>query len=223
VRAVGTLIDPAEVARRLAEGQTCLVGWIGDQPAHCRWDTSAPAYLDYLGLTLHPQPGQVYSLMSYSPPRYRRRGLNSAATILALHEARERGYRTGLVIMVQWDAITWHVSAGVAGRTVVGTIGYWNLLLWRRYFASGKVRLKSWAPSVVGAGAAPARTLRPTPGRERNAMRERAGRRTASRFIQFDGTRYVTWSWRFEMSDMQEEESFPSSCSNRSEPASTYP
>src|SRR5262249_43934548 len=55
--AVARRMPREDVARRLAEGQQCTLGWWGRELAHARWDSTAPVYLPYLGRVLRSGPG----------------------------------------------------------------------------------------------------------------------------------------------------------------------
>ena len=50
---------PDDAARRLREGQWCLLGWWGADLAHCRWESDRPTYLPYLARVVRPLPGDL--------------------------------------------------------------------------------------------------------------------------------------------------------------------
>ena len=146
-RDVSTLgeIDPAmtvaEIRRRQAERQECHLAWIGAKLAHYRWQSRQPTYLKYLGLTFRPSAGQVCVYDTYTAPQYRRSGIETAARAEWHRRHRKLGFITRVAFIAWWNKPSMRALDPIGAR-VVGSIGYWNLWPWRRYFATGAVRLE---------------------------------------------------------------------------------
>jgi hypothetical protein len=136
-------LDPADARRRLDDGQECHVGWVDEELAHYRWETTRPTLLPYLGKILRPLPGQVCGCGAFTAPGFRRLGIHTESGILALHRKRERGMRTAIHFVAWWHRPSRRVYLGRAGCRLAGSIGYWNLGLRRRFFTEGAVRLDS--------------------------------------------------------------------------------
>jgi GNAT superfamily N-acetyltransferase len=132
-------LAPAAAARRLREGQECLLGWWNDELVHCRWDSTRPVYLPYLGRVLRPFPGDLITVDLYTSPRARGHGVASAAMGVALARARAASAVRGVWLAASWNRGSLGLAAQVAGR-VVGTVGYRGIWRARRYFATGQVR-----------------------------------------------------------------------------------
>jgi GNAT superfamily N-acetyltransferase len=163
--------DPAmtrqEVARRLDEGQRCTLGWCGGELAHHRWDSRSPVLLPYLGRALRPVPGDQIVVGIYTAPAFRGRGIAGAVMMDACRRARASG-----VTRLVWLAAWWNVRSLALAEQLVsrveGTVGYWALGPWRRYFASGRVRLEPdgsvriEAPGIRGGRPDPSSAARAT-------------------------------------------------------------
>ena len=146
----------AGIRRQLEEGQECWVAWMDGEPAHWRWESSRPAWLPYLGLSLRPQLGDLCVVDVYTRPRFRGRGLHTAGTLLALERARASKLTRLIGLVAPWNRSARHVMEVKTRRTMVGSVGFWNLGA-RRYFSRGQVCLEPKGFTV----AAPARTARP--------------------------------------------------------------
>jgi GNAT superfamily N-acetyltransferase len=142
VLAINTALSEAEIRRRLKEGQECLLAWIGDSLAHCRWDLRGPHYLPYLGKTLRLSRGDINARDVYTHPSYRGRGLYAASTIMALHRARDLGLTRHITIASWWNTPALRGNLRNSGHTIIGTVGYWNAGLRRFYFTTGDVCLE---------------------------------------------------------------------------------
>jgi GNAT superfamily N-acetyltransferase len=142
VSALHSVMTCQEVARRLAEGQQCLLGWWGPELAHYRWDTTWPAYLPYLGRVLQPRRGEQVVVGIYTAPAFRGRGIASAVMFDAIERARVDGVSRQVWLAAWWNTRSLGLAVQVAS-TVVGTVGYWALGPCRRYFATGQVRFES--------------------------------------------------------------------------------
>ena len=93
VSALNPALSPVGVRRRLRERQECLLGWVGESLAYYRWDSVAPANLPHIGRSIRPQSGDLLTLAAFTAPRFRDRGLHSAATSRVLRRARQAGLR----------------------------------------------------------------------------------------------------------------------------------
>jgi hypothetical protein len=141
--AINQRMTPAEVRRRLADGQVCHLDWVGSRLAHFRWEVTRLTYVPYLGKTFHPRAGQVLGDLVFTAPSCRGRGIDSAAAVTALHRMQAEGLREAIGIIAWWNSVELGVSRRRWGTSVVGAIGYWNLGLGRHYFVEGAVRLDS--------------------------------------------------------------------------------
>jgi hypothetical protein len=134
-------LSRAEVMRRLQEGQECWVGWIGETAAHSRWETENETYLPYLRRFVRPLDGDLWVADVYTHPSYRRRGLYTTATVMAMHRARALGHTRLIGLIAGWNRPALHVAKTRLQRAVVGTVGYWALGRWRSPILTGCVRL----------------------------------------------------------------------------------
>jgi hypothetical protein len=139
--AASPTLAPAEVGRRLREGQECWVAWIGEVAAHWRWETCGETHLPYLHRSVRPLDGDRWVVEVYTHPSQRRRGLYAAATVMAMHRAREHGGRRLIGLIAGWNAPARRVAEERLQRHVVGTVGYWALGRWRPPFVTGSVSL----------------------------------------------------------------------------------
>ena len=148
-----------ELSRRRQQGQECWVGWIGDTAAHWRWETQREAYLPYLRRSVRPLDGDLWVVDVYTHPRYRRRGLYTAATVMAMHRARARGHTRLIGLIAGWNRPALRVAETRLQRPVVGTVGYWTVGPWRPPIVTGSVRLDEGGRVFVPRAGAPS-TLR---------------------------------------------------------------
>jgi GNAT superfamily N-acetyltransferase len=130
-----------EVARRLASGQRCTLGWWGRELAHVRWDSAAPVHLPFLGRVLEPGPDDEIVVSIYTAPAFRGHGIAGAVMVDTARHARDAGVRRWVWLAAWWNRRSLALADQFASR-VEGTVGYWKLGRWRRYFASGRVRLE---------------------------------------------------------------------------------
>jgi GNAT superfamily N-acetyltransferase len=152
-------LSPAEVGRRQGEGQECWVGWVGETAAHWRWETDGEAYLPYLRRFVRPLKGDLWVADVYTHPSHRRRGLYTAATVMAMHRARAQG-RTRLIgLIAGWNRPALRVAELRLQRAVVGSVGYWALGAWRPAIVTGSIRLddggRVFVPPRAGAPPTP--------------------------------------------------------------------
>ena len=131
----------AEVERRWTEGQQCIVGWIGVEPAYYRWDSNSPAYLGYLGKTLLPPPLTVLTLDVRTHPGFQQRRIGLFGAALANRRGLEQGQRHRLGLVASWNrhVLRYNLAHGASVR---GTVGYWRSIDGRRYFTAGDVHIE---------------------------------------------------------------------------------
>jgi len=141
VLAINPALSEAEIRRRLKEGQECLLCWVGESLAHYRWDAPASPYLPYLGKTLRYLQGDIHATDIFTHPAFRGRGIYTASSIMALYRARDFGLSRSISIAARWNAPSLRVNLQKTGRSVAGTVGFWNAGLWRFYFTTGAVCL----------------------------------------------------------------------------------
>jgi GNAT superfamily N-acetyltransferase len=138
-------LDPAmtsaEVARRQAEGQECLVAWHGSDLAYFRWQTARSPHLPYLGCTLELGAGGFAVLDVFTSPAFRGRGIASFVGTVALVDAHDRGLRRAIWLVAWWNAPAFRIAREATHRRLAGAIGYRGVGRWRRYFATGDVVL----------------------------------------------------------------------------------
>jgi len=152
-------LDPTlsadEIRRRWRDGQHAEGGWEGDRLVYVRWEARGPAYLRYLGCWLRPLPTDLLVVDEFTHPRTRGRGISTVASFRSLHRARDAGCRRSLALVAWWNRSALRVTRDHMGRRLVGTVGYWNLGVTRRYFATGELRLDRDGVSVSPADVAP--------------------------------------------------------------------
>ena len=134
-------LSEAEIRRRLREGQECLLAWIGESLVHYRWDATASPYLPYLGKTLRLFQGDIFAPDIFTHPTFRGRGIQTVSSIMALHRARDSDFSRFITMPAWWNAPSLRVNFEKTGRRLAGTVGFWNVGLWRHYFTTGDVCL----------------------------------------------------------------------------------
>lgn len=145
--AVLVATDPSlrkeEIDRRLAEGQECLLYWSGSRLAHYRWETTQSAFLPYLGLTLRLLAGDACTTWAFTHPDFRGRGLMVCSSAEELHRLRRNGLRRSIALVAWWNLPSLQVTRDRAGRSVVGSVGHWQVGPARTRIVRGAVRLDS--------------------------------------------------------------------------------
>ncbi len=141
VLSINPTLSLAEIRRRLDEGQVWLLCWIGDSLVHYRCDAVASPYLPYLRKRLRYLPGDIHATDVFTHPVFRGQGIQTVSSIMALHRARALGLSRSITIVAWWNTPALRVNLEKTGRSVAGTVGYWNAGLWRYYFAAGDVYL----------------------------------------------------------------------------------
>jgi GNAT superfamily N-acetyltransferase len=142
LEAVNPAMSPAEVKRRLAEGQTCLVGWLDGEPVFHHWFvTGKLPHLPVVGLRLALEPGDILGADLFTTPTLRARGIGRAGQVEAWRWARERGYRREIGFIAAWNVPSLRLSRA-QGRRPVARVAWWQLGPWRRYVLHGAARLQ---------------------------------------------------------------------------------
>lgn len=126
--------------RRWDEGQLCEVGWVGREAVYYHWLATRPFRDPFLGRTIAPGPGAFFGVEVRTHPRFRRLGIARWVAALTMQQALRRGLRRRVFIVATWNRPSLVLDWGAAVERL-GTVGYWNLGVARRYFASGAVRL----------------------------------------------------------------------------------
>ncbi len=140
ISALDPTMNQEEATRRLEEGQQCTLGWWGHELAHIRWDSTGPVRLPYLGRVLRPGSGDQVVVGIFTAPAFRGRGVAGAVMMDSARRARAVGVRRWVWLAAWWNRRSLALSDQMTAR-VQGTVGYWALGAWRRYFASGRIRL----------------------------------------------------------------------------------
>lgn len=138
--AVDPALTAAEVARRRAEGQRCLLGWWGDALAHCRWESERPTGLPYLGRVLRPLPGDQVLVDVFTAPRFRGHGIASAVMLTGMERARRVGCTRLVWLAAEWNAGSTGMRAKVDRADPVGVVERWGIGPMRRFTARGLAR-----------------------------------------------------------------------------------
>jgi GNAT superfamily N-acetyltransferase len=139
--AVDRTLTREEVARRLDAGQECTLGWCGRELAHARWDSTVPVYLPYLGRVLRPGPDEQIVVGIYTAPAFRGRGIARMVMMDTATRARAVGVSRWVWLAAWWNARSLRLARQFESR-VAGTVGCWILGPYRRYFATGHIRLE---------------------------------------------------------------------------------
>ena len=138
-------MDPAlaraTIHRRLAEGQEGYLWWLDGTAAHSYWIAREPVHLPYLARTFRPAPGDVFVVDAFTRADLRGKGLDRLSGLDYLHRMRTAGLRRSVALIAWWNAPAHRVSRDRMGYVAVGSIGFDHLLVARRYFATGLVRL----------------------------------------------------------------------------------
>lgn len=141
VLAICPRLSRGEIRRRFEEGQECHLGWVEGRLVHFRWEAQKPAFLPYLGKKLQPLEGDLLITEVFTNPKFRGRGIYTASLHQAFGRARELGFRRVIGLAASWNTPAL-LAMEKTGRRVVGTVGYWNILGYRRYFGTGDVRFE---------------------------------------------------------------------------------
>lgn len=138
-------LSAAEVRRRLAAGERCLVLESEGRMVHGRWCATARAWIEYLQVFLPLPPGAAYVYQSFTPPAERGHGYATAGAVAggqALH--REGFNRT--IGCIQPDRAMAYPPIFKAGYRPAGYLGWYRLGWWRIPFRTRTARFPRYAP-----------------------------------------------------------------------------
>jgi len=139
--AINPTLSIAEIRRRRTEGCECLLGWVDGSLAHYRWYTTATTFLPYLGKTFSLVEGDMFTLEVYTHPTFRGHGIASVSSEIIVTQARHRGLRRCITMVAWWNTPGLRVNKRQEGWTVVGRVGYWDIGIHRRYYATGDISI----------------------------------------------------------------------------------
>jgi GNAT superfamily N-acetyltransferase len=138
---IDPLMSLGEIRRRVAEGQECIVGRVDGTPAYYRWQSTRAVFEPHIRKTLHPCAGDLIVLDVFTGPRFRGRGVGEFVSRGALARAQAMGLTRALWLVAWWNAPALSIAKHPDHRRCLGTVGYVNLGLFRRHFATGHVHL----------------------------------------------------------------------------------
>ena len=124
---------------RLDNGQVAVLGWIGDQLVHYRWDCPYSCYLHYLDLELTPLPGDLMVTGVYTSPKARGRGIYKASAIMTALRAKEQGMRRHLTFLAPWNKAPQHVWRSILLAHHVGSVQYRPMNLHKKHKLMGAI------------------------------------------------------------------------------------
>ena len=128
----------------LHEGQECLLDWVGPTLVYCRWDTSEPAHLPFLGTVFSPTEGDTLVVEAFTLPAYRGRGIHQLASVRRLEAARVQGKARSITFVASWHAPSLRVGLVKVSGRVAGTVTlFWKLGPLRSLRVTGDVRTHS--------------------------------------------------------------------------------
>lgn len=139
--AINPTLSIAEIQRRRTEGCECLLGWVDGSLAHYRWHTTATTFLPYLGKTFPLLEGDMFFREVYTHPAFRSHGIASVSAEIILKQARNLGLTRCITMVAWWNTPGLRVHNQQKGWTVVGKVGYWDIGIQRRYYATGDVSI----------------------------------------------------------------------------------
>jgi hypothetical protein len=154
LREVDPAMDRLEVRRRLAEGQSCIVGRLDQRPVYYNWGTSRSIYLTYAGLRLALQPGDVFGDNSYVNPAVRSMGIGAAGQAEYYRRARAQGARRHLGLVAAWNRASQRVG-GKLDRRPIARVECWQLGPWRHIAVHGAARLDGGTLTILVQAAPP--------------------------------------------------------------------
>jgi GNAT superfamily N-acetyltransferase len=144
-------MTPAEIDRRWAEGQECLLGWVDNRLAHYRWQGMRPAYMSYLDRVLRPLAGDQLVLDVYTRPDLRRRGLGGAVASVGRERGRDAGCTRAVWLIAWWNTPAHRIADETPWCGLAGSAGWRGLGSRGAFFTTGRVRLEPDGSLTVGA------------------------------------------------------------------------
>jgi RimJ/RimL family protein N-acetyltransferase len=125
--------DVAEVRRRLADGQRCLIARHRGRPVHVAWFTRGRLTSKYLGRDIPLSATEAATWGTFTASEVRGRGVGSAVRAMMARELREAGYRRLISVIQPENAPSLRLAEKLGYRRI-GTIGYVGVGPRRRYF-----------------------------------------------------------------------------------------
>ena len=122
-----------ELRGRLERGGCCFVMRHDGRIIHTCWIVKGTERIEYLDCEVRIGPDLGYAYEAFTVPEFRGRGVAAARTRLMETDLVAAGYR-GIVATVHLDnpaALRFNFRAGYR---VIGTVGFFRLGPWRRYF-----------------------------------------------------------------------------------------
>jgi len=126
--------SPAEIRRRLDEGQQCFAVWHDRRIIHATWGVTGRAEIAYLSTELALSPDEVYVHDAFTAPAFRGLGASPARLRKMMRYYRDHGYRCLLGAVLPENRASLRLSEGVGGYRHIGVIGYVGLGPWRHVF-----------------------------------------------------------------------------------------
>jgi SAM-dependent methyltransferase/GNAT superfamily N-acetyltransferase len=124
---------PAEIQRRLAEGQQCFVVRHEGRLVHASWAAFQRARIDYLAREIRLAPDEVYDYESYTLPEFRGQNLSPARLAWMIRTFRAAGYRRLLLVVVPENKPAFRAGQKT-GFHPIGWMGYVRIGPWRHDF-----------------------------------------------------------------------------------------
>jgi len=127
--------DISAVRSRLDHGHRCFVAWHEGQIVHAGWAAMRGAWIEYLGVELPLESGDVYQFDSYTAPAFRGLDLAAARVVWMARFFRDAGFRR--LVAVVWPKNTRAFRPlEKAGYQRCGGIRVLRVGCWRRVFYS---------------------------------------------------------------------------------------
>ncbi|HZR81519.1 MAG TPA: hypothetical protein VFD92_10525 [Candidatus Binatia bacterium] len=133
-----------DLRARLASGDRCCAGRLGDRLVHAMWVARGTGPLPYLGGELILDPGDLYVYDSFTPPSLRGRDLSSACHLFVFERARAEGFHRVLGAVAVENR---------AGRRVLDKVGYQPIGTYRsvRLGSLGRIEARALGAAPVPA------------------------------------------------------------------------
>lgn len=125
--------DPAEVQRRLADGQRCFVARHRGRVVHACWAALHQATIDYLESEIELAPDEVYIYEAFTAPRFRGQNISPARAVAMVRTFRRLGYRRLVAVIVPENQAALRPPEK-SGYRAIGTVGTIWLGPWRHDF-----------------------------------------------------------------------------------------
>jgi GNAT superfamily N-acetyltransferase len=149
--ALDARMTPSEIERRWAEGQECLLGWVGDRLAHYRWQGMRPAYVSYLDRVLRPLDGDQLVLDVYTRRDLRRRGVANVVASVGRGRGRSAGCTRAVWLIAWWNAPAHRIADDTPWCRFAGAAGWRGLGAGGIFFTTGRVQVQPDGSLTVGA------------------------------------------------------------------------